>query len=141
MGRKALLVVQGCQGALGEPQRWPIRAAGLCAVWWERQEVRRRSGGLLVVLEKPSLGPWEQGGFERLGVGWAGCRQCISGLRSGEDPPPGTPRPVKSRVLARSEAWRVGLRVPVSDRVQVALLLMGRLGSGTTAPGFGLSGV
>ena len=49
---------------------------------------------------------------------------------SGEDPP-GTPRLVKSRLLAPPpRPGGVGLRVPISNRLQVALLLVGRAGFG-----------
>lgn len=63
-----------------------------------------------------------------LGCGLGRLLAVSQAWRSGEDPP-GTPRLVKSRVLALPlRPGGVGLRVPVSDRVQVALLLMGRAG-------------
>lgn len=65
-----------------------------------------------------------------LGCGLGRLQAVSQAWRWGEDPP-GTPRLVKSRVLALPpRPGGVGLRVPVPNRVQVALLLMGQAGLG-----------
>ena len=76
----------GVQGCFGEPQRQPIRAAGLCVLRGEeRQEVGLRSGrSISGAWRTEPWGSW--GGFERLGV-WAGqAAGSISGLGVGRGP-------------------------------------------------------